>query len=271
MAAVDLNADLAEGETLTASDRGVLRWVTSVSLACGFHAGNRTVMRVTAAACVRRGIVIGAHVSFRDRAGFGRRILDVPPHRLAADIVEQVEVLAHQVDVAGGSVAYVKPHGALYNLMGTDPVTAGAVVEGVSRAGVTVLVAQPGTEVVTAAGRAGLRVVAEGFPDRGYLADGRLAPRGTDGALVDDPHRAGQRAVSLALEHGVEAVDGAWTPVTVETLCIHGDSPGAAATAAAVRGALETAGVEVAPFVSPDRGVDRRAVPDGPGGSGSVG
>jgi UPF0271 protein len=150
-------------------------------------------------------------------------------------------------------VEFVKPHGALYNLMGTDHSVAGAVVEALGRLsdrrGARVLVAQSGASVVEAARGAGLRVVLEGFPDRGYLAGGRLAPRGSPGAVIDDPSVAGQRAVALVRRLGVDAVDGTWTAVEVDTLCVHGDAPGADTTAHTIRSALEQAGITVAPFL----------------------
>ncbi len=250
---IDLNADVAEGEELTGPDLRILDAVTSASLACGFHAGNPRVMRDTASACLERGVVIGAHVSFRDREGFGRRPVDVGHPRLVADIVEQFEVLADEVGAAGGTVEFVKPHGALYNLMGTDHSVAGAVIEALGRLsdrrGARVLVAQSGASVVEAAREAGLRVVLEGFPDRGYLAGGRLAPRGSPGAVIDDPSVAGQRAVALVRRLGVDAVDGTWTAVEADTLCVHGDAPEADTTAHTIRSALEQAGITVAPFL----------------------
>ncbi len=156
-----------------------------------------------------------------------------------------------EVAAVGGSVAYVKPHGALYNQMGVDTATAGAVVDAAARHEVRVLVAPPGAAVIDLAGRVGLRVVLEGFPDRGYLPDGRLAPRHQPGALVDDPAAVARRAVSLVRHDGVEAVDGSPVSIDVETLCLHGDSPGAAETAHRVRSALLAAGVTLAPFIRP--------------------
>jgi UPF0271 protein len=246
---VDLNADLAEGDTLGAADRLVLDSVTSASLACGFHAGSPSVMRATAAACVERGVVIGAHVSYRDREGFGRRTLSTPADVLVRDILEQWSVLVAEVDAAGGSVSFIKPHGALYNQMGIDAAVADAVVEAVTRLGTPALVAQSGTVVVDAARRAGIRVVPEAFPDRGYLADGRLVPRTTDGALIEEPTDVARRALSLVRRNGIEAADGAWTVIEVETLCIHGDAANAADTARAVRTALESDGLIVGPFL----------------------
>ncbi len=253
MVTVDLNADLAEGEHLTSLDLTILDIVTSASLACGFHAGNRAVMRAAAAACLTRGVTIGAHVSYRDRTGFGRTQAHPPAGLLVADITEQCEVLAGEVDAAGGEVAYVKPHGALYNQMGVDAAVAASVVEAVALQGIGVLVAQAGTVVADRAREAGLRVIPEGFPDRGYRSDGRLQDRAEPGALITDPAVAGRRAVSLVNRGGVDAVDGAWTPIAAETLCIHGDTPGAGDIARSVRAALTAEGIPVRPFVRSDR------------------
>ena len=249
MLVVDLNADLAEGDVLTPGDLRVLERVTSASLACGFHAGSPDVMRSTAAACVARGVAIGAHVSYRDREGFGRRPREVAPNQLARDIVEQWVALDEQVRSVGGALSFVKPHGALYHRMGVDPAVAAAVVRAVTEAGAEALVAQAGTVVEAVAMRAGLRVVPEGFPDRAYLPDGRLAPRDRSGALVEDPVSTGRRAVGLARDGGVEALDGTWTPVRAETLCIHGDADHAPEMAGAVRDALEQEGVAVRSFI----------------------
>ena len=259
MLVVDLNADLAEGDALTRRDIAVLDVVSSASLACGFHAGGSDVMRSTAAACVDRGVAIGAHVSYRDREGFGRRVVATPPGTLAEDIVDQWEALRREVETVGGVISFMKPHGALYHQMGVDPAVAAAVVDAVGRMGGRALVAQAGTVVVAPARRAGLRVVPEGFPDRAYLPDGRLAPRSEPGALVEDPAAAGRRAVALARDGGTEATDGRWTAVEAETLCIHGDHAGAASTARAVRDALESAGIAVRSFAGAGP-----PTPDGP-------
>ncbi len=250
MTAVDLNADLAEGVTLSASDRAVLDVVTSASLACGFHAGNRAVMRAAAAICVDRGVTIGAHVSFRDREGFGRRPIGADPAAVVADIAEQVTILAEVVASEGGTLSYVKPHGALYHQMGSDPTMAEAVVEAVTRTGIGAVMAQAASAMVRPAADGELPLVAEGFPDRGYLPDGRLVPRHRPGALVEDPVHVGRRAVSLVTRGGVESVDGSWTRVEVHTVCVHGDAHDAAAKARAVRDALEAGGVVVRPFIA---------------------
>ncbi len=248
MPTIDLNADLAEHDALTDEDVALLDHVTSASLACGFHAGGRSVMRAAAEACVTRGVVLGAHVAYRDREGFGRRALDVAPDRLAADVVEQLEVLEGEAAAVGGSVAYAKPHGALYHRMAADVDVARAVV-GALEGRCRVLVAPPSSAVAGPASVAGIRVVPEGFCDRGYDADGLLVPRGRAGALVDDHGTAAARARSLAVERGVDSVGGAWVPLEVETICIHGDRHGAADRARAVRAALVGAGVSVRSFV----------------------
>jgi 5-oxoprolinase (ATP-hydrolysing) subunit A len=251
MVTVDLNADLAEGDELSSTDLAILDSVTSASLACGFHAGNREVMRAAADAALCRGVAIGAHVSYRDRDGFGRRAVAADPEQLVADILEQWSVLHHEVSAVGGTVGYVKPHGALYNRMGSDPLVAASVVDALARLGRPALVAQAESVVVPLAHLAGIRVVCEGFPDRAYLTDGSLAGRDQPGALVDNPETAARRAVEMATRGRIEAVDGTWVSMAVETLCIHGDAPGAGETARRVRSALEQAEVVLSPF-TPD-------------------
>jgi UPF0271 protein len=248
--AIDLNADLAEGDVFGSSDLDLVDIVTSASLACGFHAGSTAVMRAAARACVERGVAIGAHVSYRDRVGFGRRALDVAADRLAADLVEQWDALDAEVRTVGGTVTYVKPHGALYAAMATVPEVADTVV-GVLVPRCPVLVGPPAGAHVAVAARAGVRLVPEGFCDRGYEADGRLVARDHPGARVDDAEDAGARARSLAVDGGVGAVDGTWVTLDVATLCLHGDHAGAVARARSVRRALESAGVELAAFAPP--------------------
>jgi UPF0271 protein len=248
VAEVDLNADLGEGETLLPSDLAVLDCVTSANLSCGFHAGNPQAIQASLDAALERGVAIGAHVSYRDREGFGRRTMEVPAPQLLADIIEQYGILAAMATGSGGSVAYVKPHGALYNRMGVDQAVAAVVVKAVQECGVRQLVAQAGTAVAGLAAAAGLEVVGEAFADRGYLRDGRLVPRSEADALVTDPHLVAQRALSLVTRGGIEAADGSWVAVACETLCVHGDTPSASASARETRAALEAAGVTVRSF-----------------------
>lgn len=247
---MDLNADMAEGDRWTGRDRVLLDTVTSASIACGFHAGNRPVMRAAAAACVERGVAIGAHFSYRDRIGFGRRDREVTTDRLAADVLEQWATLVDESASVGGTVAYAKPHGALYHRMATDPEVASAVVEALAPH-CTMLVAPPGSAVDAPARNAGLRVVPEGFPDRAYGEDGELAPRDLPGAVVDDEAAVAIRALTLVQRGGIATRGGRWIELRVETLCIHGDSPRAGEAARAVREMLEHAGLAVRAFSVP--------------------
>ncbi len=250
---MDLNADLAEGDVFTAADLALLDHVTSASLACGFHAGSRPVMRSAAAACVARGVAIGAHVSYRDREGFGRRPLVVSPEQLVADLVEQWETLVDEVAAVGGTVSYVKPHGALYNVVAVDLDVADVVVRALATR-CRVLVGLPDGAHTVPASDAGVALVPEGFCDRGYDAHGLLVPRGAAGALVDDPEVVARQARSLAVDGGLHAVDGTWVALDVRTLCIHGDRPGAEHRARSVRRTLESAGVELRAFTPPGGG-----------------
>ena len=222
---VDLNADLGEEVT---DDAGLLAVVTSANVACGFHAGTRATMEAVCGEAVRRGVVVGAQVSYDDRENFGRVPLDVPADVLRDQVAEQVAVLTAIAAAEGGGVAYLKPHGALYHRVASDEVQAAAVLDG---SGVLPVMGMPGSLLLTMARARGRDVRLEGFPDRGYTSDGRLLPRDRPGALVTDPDEVAARAVRLALD--------------VDSVCVHGDSPGAVATAHAVRRALEAAGLTV--------------------------
>ena len=250
MRTVDLNADLGEREPFTSLDREVVAAVTSVSIACGFHAGSPRVMRDTAEACRDHLVAVGAHVSYRDREGFGRRALRVDPDVLAADLAEQCQALDQAAGEVGVEVGYVKPHGALYHAMSEDRDVAAVVIAVVAARAHHTLVAPARAIAATLAADAGVRVVREGFPDRGYLSDGRLAPRDTEGALVDEPLDAARRARALVLDGWLTAVDGSRVAVDVDTLCIHGDTPDAPERARAVRAELEDAGVRLRAFVA---------------------
>lgn len=251
--AIDLNCDLGEsyGVWPMGDDAGLLALVSSANVACGFHAGEPSTMRRTCRTAAERGVVVGAHVGYRDLAGFGRRFLDVEPDELVDEVVYQVGALAAVAAAAGTAVRYVKPHGALYTAISHHPGQAAAVVAAVRAvdAGLP-LVVLPGSVVERLARDAGLRTVAEAFVDRGYRPDGSLVPRREPGALVTDPEQVAARAVRLATDGVVEAVDGTLVRLDVETLCLHGDTPGAVASAAAVRAGLERGRVRVAPFVT---------------------
>jgi UPF0271 protein len=246
---MDLNADLGEGfgRWELTDDDALLRIVTSANVACGFHAGDpATLRRVTALAAVG-GVRIGAQVSYRDLAGFGRREIDVPPEELAAEVAYQIGALRVFAEAAGAAVSYVKPHGALYHRAGRDPVQAAAVVEGAKLAGVDTVLTQRGNALDLRAAEAGLRVVGEAFADRAYLPDGHLVARGLPGAMLD-PAESVAQAVSLASEGAVTAIDGTRTTVAAESICVHGDSPDAARVAASIRAALDERGIDVEAF-----------------------
>lgn len=251
MPVVDLNADLGEGATLLPSDLAILDCVTSANVACGFHAGNPAVMRDCAEAALERGVVIGAHVSYHDRPGFGRRPLDISANQLLADIVEQYGVLDAVVGGVGGSLAYIKPHGALYHRMGEDDAVAAVVTDAAKQCGCGLLLARAGTAVANWGPAAGVDVVSEAFADRSYLPTGNLVPRHGSDAVIHDPAIVAQRAVSLVVAGGIEAIDGRWLTLKFDSLCVHGDTPMASASARAVRGALDEAGVTVRPFAGP--------------------
>lgn len=229
-ARIDLNADLGEGVT---DDAALLEVVTSANVACGFHAGDEAVMREVCERSVSVGVVIGAQVSYADRKGFGRRRMDVDPDLLTSWVLEQVDVLSRIALAAGTRVSYVKAHGALYNRIADDADQAAAVLRG---SGDLPVLGLPGSTVLAVAAASGRRTVGEGFPDRGYASDGRLLPRDQPGALVAEPAAVAANAVALA------------AAPAVETICVHGDSPGAVATAWAVRHALEEAGYLLGPW-----------------------
>jgi UPF0271 protein len=223
---VDLNADVGEG---LATDDELLGIVTSANIACSFHAGDDETMARLCAVARERGAVVGAHVSYRDREGFGRRDLDVDAATIEAETREQIELLQHH-----GDVAYVKPHGALYHRASIDEACAAAIVAGtMATHGPRAMLAFPGSVLYGRAAEAGLVAVAEGFADRGYDADGQLVARGEPGALLDADAATAQ-AVTLAGRVG--------------SICVHGDSPGAVELARRVAAALRAAGVELRAF-----------------------
>jgi UPF0271 protein len=250
---IDLNADLGEGfgQWRLTEDDALLTVVTSANVACGFHAGDASTMRRVCAAAVAGGVAIGAQVSYRDLAGFGRREMDYAPGELTDEVLYQLAALDGLARVAGGRVTYLKPHGALYHRCGRDERQAGAVVAAVRAydPGLAVLGA-PGSALLRLAGEAGLRVVPEAFADRAYTAAGTLVPRTEPGAVLTDPDRVIAQAVRLVTEGAVDAVTGEPVEVRAESLCLHGDTPGAVDLARRVRAALGAAGVEVAPFVA---------------------
>ena len=219
---VDLNADLGEEVT---DDDALLAVVTSANVACGYHAGSPALMRAVCAEAARRGVSVGAQVSYADRVGFGRLAMDVPPDLLREQVADQVGLLSDAAGAVGLEVRYVKAHGALYHRVAVDAEQADALLAG---SGDLPVLGLPGAVVLALAAAAGRRTWREGFPDRGYLPDGGLVPRDRPGAVLTDSAQIAARAVELA--------------AGVDSVCVHGDTPGAVDHARAVRAALETAG-----------------------------
>jgi len=239
---IDLNADVAEG----ADDAALYEIVTSVNVACGAHAGNENAMRSAIERARSLGVAIGAHPGYPDRETMGRRRLTMAPYDVERMLVEQISTLRRIAASMGARVRHVKPHGALYNQAAGDTLLARAVAAAVAAVdSALTLVGLAGGAMLDAGRAAGLAVAAEAFCDRGYREDGTLVPRGEPGALIDDPVRAAAQA--LAVARGAPVVAGSGTVlVRADTICLHGDSPGAVATASAVRDALEAAGVRLA-------------------------
>ena len=253
MMQIDLNADLGEsfGRWTLGDDDALLEVITSANVACGFHAGDPSVLRRTCERAAGLGVVIGAQVGYRDLAGFGRRFIDVPPEDLTNDVLYQIGALEAFARVAGTRVSYVKPHGALYNAIVDHEEQAAAVVEAVRRYDpVLPVLGLPGSVWLRLADEAGLSVVPEAFADRAYTAAGTLVSRREAGAVLRDAEEVAERCVRMATRSEVVAVDGTVVPVAARSLCVHGDSPGAVEMAAAVRHGLEAAGAQVTPFVA---------------------
>ncbi|MFD1214684.1 LamB/YcsF family protein [Arthrobacter sp. GCM10027362] len=239
-AAIDLNSDLGEsfGSWTMGDDAAMFPLVSSANIACGYHAGDGTTMLASCRRAVQHGVTVGAHVSYRDLAGFGRRAMDMDPAELAADVLYQLAALDGIARVAGTRVAYVKPHGALYNRIVHDRVQAAAVLDAVRAFDPTLpVLGLPGSAVLELAAQAGQPVRREAFVDRGYRPDGTLIPRGEPGALLSDLEQIAERAVGFARSG------------RADSLCVHGDTPGAVAMAALVRQRLEAAGLAVRSFV----------------------
>ncbi len=249
--AVDLNADLGEsfGAWRLGDDAAMLSVVTSANVACGFHAGDPLTIRQACASAVANGVRIGAQVSYRDLAGFGRREMAVPSGELTAEVLYQIAALDGVARAEGGRVSYVKPHGALYNRAVWDPEQAAAVAAAIASYDAALpLLTLPGSAAATAAVDAGLEVVAEAFADRAYRDDGTLLPRGQPGAVLTDPGLVAARVAEMVQTGAVASVTGNRVPLQPRSICVHGDTPGAVALARAVRAAIERAGLTVAAF-----------------------
>ena len=252
VSAVDLNADLGEGFGIwrLGDDEAMLDIVTSANVACGFHAGDPAILLETCRAAAERGVRIGAQVSYRDLAGFGRRFIDVHPEELTAEIIYQVGALQALAAAAGSVVSYLKPHGALYNTVVTASDHARAVAEAVRALDPALpVLGLEGWALFREAQELGLRTVPEAFADRAYRPDGQLVSRRLRNAVLDDTAEIADRVASMVNTGRVDAVDGSAIPITVESICVHGDSPSAVQIAMAVRERLVAEGVELRSFV----------------------
>jgi UPF0271 protein len=226
--------------------------VSSANVACGFHAGDPAGILRTLEAAAQRGVAIGAHVSYPDIVGFGRRDMDIASADLIADVVYQIGALKGLATTVGATVSYVKPHGALYNRIAVDPVQGAAVIEAIKSIDPSlVLVGLANAPILTQARAAGLHAVAEAYADRAYTKEGRLVPRREPGAVLHDPSLIAERMARLALHGTIEANDGSVIHVEAQSVCVHGDSPGAVAIAREVRRRLEAEGVGISSFLMP--------------------
>jgi UPF0271 protein len=254
MNTIDLNADLGEsfGAWRMGDDAGVMPWITSANVACGFHAGDPVVMRATVALCLAQGVAIGAHTSLPDLQGFGRREMKILPNDVYAQTLYQLGALHAFVRAAGTHLHHVKPHGALYNMAARDHALAYAIAAAVRDFNPTlILMGLAGSALVDAGRAAGLRVQHEGFCDRRYRADGSLTPRSEAGAVIEDIDTAVAQAVSIATAKEATVGDGARVHIEADSLCVHGDRANAAAFAERLHRALTDAGVQIAAATRP--------------------
>jgi UPF0271 protein len=251
MSAVDLNSDLGEGfgRWTLGDDEQMLGIVSSANVACGFHAGDPASIRRTVRSAVAHGVTIGAHVGYRDLAGFGRRNMDVPDDELEADVAYQIGALRGLTDAEGATVTYVKPHGALYNTAAVDERVATAVARAVAAIDPgLVMLGLPGSAALAAASAAGLATATEAFADRAYTPEGRLVSRREPGSVLHDADDVARRMLRLVTEGVVTAVDGSDVAVRADSVCVHGDSPGAVAMARRIREVFDAEGIALTAF-----------------------
>ncbi|MFJ2621003.1 LamB/YcsF family protein [Glutamicibacter sp. NPDC087344] len=252
MPVIDLNSDVGEsfGNWRMGDDAAIFASVSSANVACGFHAGDPSTIAQTCRDAVAAQVRIGAHIGYRDLAGFGRRFLDCSATELADDVLYQLGALQALARAAGGEISYVKPHGALYNTIVHHEVHAQAVIDAIRAFGTDLpVLLLPGSVALAKAEKAGLRGVSEAFADRNYTPEGTLVSRREPNAVLHDSEQVTQNMIRLATEGTIIAVDGSIIRMPAESICLHGDTPGAVAMAAAVRQGLESAGVQIRSFV----------------------
>jgi UPF0271 protein len=251
MISIDINADLGEGfgAYRLGDDPELLQLVTSANIACGFHAGDPIIMRATVAHAAAHGVSIGAHPGYPDLLGFGRREIGASPAEISAYVVYQTGALQAVCRAAGTRLRYVKAHGALYNRAARDLAAAAAIADAVRMVDPDLmLLGLAGSHLVAAGRAAGLRTAAEAFADRAYAADGSLVPRSEPGAVIHDVGSVVARTVQLVTEHSVATASGERLTVQADSICVHGDTPGALQLVRAIRSGLTAAGVALAPF-----------------------
>ncbi|GLX16109.1 UPF0271 protein [Pseudomonas straminea] len=256
MPSIDLNSDLGEsfGQWSMGDDAAMLDIVTSANVACGFHAGDPAGILRTLKAAAAKGVTIGAHVAYPDLVGFGRRNMDIASDELTADVIYQIGALQALATAAGTTVRYVKPHGALYNTIAHDTRQALAVIEAIRAVDARlVMVALAGSPLIELARREGLTCIAEAFADRAYTPQGTLVSRREVGAVLHDAEQVAQRMLRLVQTGEVEAIDGSVTRIEADSICVHGDSPGAIQMAREVRQLLEQSGVSLQAFAGAAR------------------
>ncbi len=253
MTAIDLNSDLGEsyGAWAMGDDEAMLSIVSSANVACGFHAGDPLGILKTVQAAAKQGVSIGAHVSYPDRVGFGRRDMDVTSAELTADVIYQIGAIKGVAAAAGVTVGYVKPHGALYNRIAHDPKQGQAVIDGIKAIDPSlVLMGLAGAPILELAQKSGLKTVAEAFADRAYTPGGELVSRREAGSVLHDTDLIARRMLQLAREGTLEAIDGSTIKVDAQSICVHGDSPGAVAIAREIRRTFEADGITVRSFLT---------------------
>ncbi|WP_276121657.1 LamB/YcsF family protein [Pararhizobium qamdonense] len=253
MTAIDLNSDLGEsyGAWRMGEDETMLGIVSSANVACGFHAGDPAGIWKTVKAAAGKGVSIGAHVSYPDRVGFGRRDLDVTSGELIADVIYQIGALKGMAASAGVAVGYVKPHGALYNRIAHDPIQGQAVIDAIKAIDPSlVLMGLANAPILKLAQASGLKTVAEAFADRAYTPDGQLVSRREQGAVLHDTQLIARRMLQLARQGTLEAIDGSTITIAAQSICVHGDSPGAVTIAQEIRRAFEADGISVRSFLT---------------------
>jgi 5-oxoprolinase (ATP-hydrolysing) subunit A len=249
---IDLNADLGEGfgQYRLGADAALMPLLTSANIACGFHAGDPMTMRETVAAAASHDVAIGAHPGYPDLMGFGRRDLSATPSEITAYVIYQIGALDAVCRASGARLRYVKAHGALYNRAATDRPVADAIADAIRLVDPSlVMLGLSGSELIAAGAAAGLRTASEAFADRAYASDGTLVPRAVAGAVVHDADAVASRALRMVTTGSVTAIDGTEVAIRADSLCVHGDTPGALALVRALRTHLDRHGVRVASFV----------------------